>query len=209
MTTEERKRQRHHRALFVGLAGFLFVFFSLYFLNHIEFLKKENHSTKTKFDVVKANKKKKLNKKTPRKQAKRAKAKKMKPILDLDFAAGGVDLGIDVLGLGMRDSGLLSSSGDEVLTEDVVDSPPVVTHREPLVYPAEAIEKKQNGHVTLNILINKSGQVGKVKVVDSRPAGLFEQAALLAVKGWLFRPAELKGRAVSVWMKQKIQFKLD
>lgn len=203
------KGRKQLKALCVSMISAFLVIVSLYFLNHLDFVKKETQSKKASFDVVKAQKKKIPKKKIRPKPKKQSHAKKMKPILDLTMAAGGVDLGIDVLGLGMKDSQLLSGTGNEVLTEDVVDKAPIVTHREPMVYPEQALTDKVNGYVTINLLVDQRGRVEKIKIVDSQPVGLFDQSALQAVRNWIFQPAEFQGRTVAVWMKQKIEFKLN
>ncbi|MEM7646528.1 MAG: energy transducer TonB, partial [Pseudomonadota bacterium] len=134
--------------------------------------------------------------------------KSLKPKMDMAFAASGLDLGIDILGLSSADSRLLSQSGDSVMTEDVVDRLPQVQYREPIPYPESAKEKNLTGHVTLNLLINKEGEVDQVKLLDSQPEGIFDQAAMQAVKSWSFSPAEYKGQFVSVWVKQKLKFQV-
>lgn len=182
---------------------------SLYVLNHIDSFVQKSPVKKSRFDVVKKVKKTVAKKKAPPKKKKKKTTKTMKPLLDLNFAVGGLDLGIDALALGMGQSRLLSGSGNEVFTEDLVDQVPVVTHRDPLVYPEEAVEDKINGSVTLRILVKSTGRVGQVNVVNSEPQGLFDQSALAAVRSWVFQPAELKGKPVNVWMKQRIQFRLN
>ena len=123
--------------------------------------------------------------------------------------AGGLDLGVDILGLSAQDSGLLSQSGETAMTEDVVDQLPEVQYREPIAFPEQAKEKNINGHVTVNILVNKEGQVEKVKLLDSQPEGVFDQVTIAAVKNWNFSPAQYQGRIVSVWVKQKLKFQVN
>jgi protein TonB len=63
--------------------------------------------------------------------------------------------------------------------------------------------------VVLNVLITPSGQVEKVKILESSPPQIFDQVAVESVRLWQFEPAVYKGQAVRVWAKQKIGFDLS
>lgn len=152
----------------------------------------------------KSSKKFKKNK-SPEQQAER---KTLRPRLDLAFAGGGIDLGIDVLGLSAASSDLLSQSGG-AMTEDTVDRLPQIQYREPIPFPEFAKENNINGYVTLSILVNDKGSVEKVKLLDSQPEGVFDQIAMSSVRDWSFSPAEYQGRLVSVWVKQKLKFQVN
>ena len=62
--------------------------------------------------------------------------------------------------------------------------------------------------MTLRVLIGKSGRVEKVKVVDASPDGVFDEAAVSAVRTWQFEPALYRGEKVRVWAKQVVRFNL-
>lgn len=110
---------------------------------------------------------------------------------------------------GSLDDSLLGDTKDVVMTDDSVDVPPKPAQRTPMQYPPEARQKGVTGFVTVNLLINAQGQVEKVKVLESQPGGVFEDAAVKAVRGWRFQPAKYEGEAVKVWAKQKIRFNLS
>ena len=63
--------------------------------------------------------------------------------------------------------------------------------------------------MTVNILVNKEGSVDKVRLLDSQPEGVFDQVAIASVKTWSFSPAQYQGRAVAVWVKQKLKFQVN
>ncbi len=198
------------KPLLFAIFGFFFVMVLLNFMNgEVSFTKKKAVSS-VQFKTKKV-KKKSLNKikkkKVTKKKSRRAKS--LKPKMDLAFASTGLDLGIDILGLSAGDSKLLSQSGDTVMTEDVVDRLPQVQYREAIPYPPSAKENNVNGYVTVNILVNKSGDVDQVKLLDSAPEGVFDQVTLQAVRSWSFSPAEYKGQYVSVWVKQKLKFQVN
>lgn len=61
-------------------------------------------------------------------------------------------------------------------------------------YPDAAGEAR--GRVTVQFTIDAQGRVSDAKVVDSAPPGVFDSAALSAVKTWRYRPRRVDGRAV-------------
>lgn len=65
-----------------------------------------------------------------------------------------------------------------------------------VVYPETALAAGTRGVVTLRLLIDHEGSLRDASVTDSRPAGVFENAALEAVMALRFRPAMRNGVAV-------------
>lgn len=134
------------------------------------------------------------------------------PMVDLDTSLSGIDMGIpgvtaDDLG-SLRDD-LLGDTQDVVMTDDSVDQPPRPTRQTPLPYPSSARKQGVEGYVVLSLLISAAGEIEKVQVLESSPAGLFEDAAVQGVQGWRFDPAQYQGRNVRVWAKQRIRFDLS
>lgn len=58
------------------------------------------------------------------------------------------------------------------------------------VYPPELLSRHLAGSVTLSFDIGPQGQVTNPKVTSATPAGLFDAAALAAVKRWYFEPLD-------------------
>ncbi len=207
---DHNKSSIRFKALGISAFGFLFVVLLLNLMNGtVQFSKKKDVS-QVQFETKKI-KKKSMQKLQKRKVVKKRsnKVKSLKPKMNLAFANSGLDLGIDILGLSAGDSKLLSQQGETVMTEDTVDRLPEIQYREPIPYPESAKEKNLNGHVTINILVDKEGRVDQVKLLDSSPEGVFDQVALSAVKDWSFSPAEYKGQVVAVWVKQKLKFQVN
>jgi TonB family protein len=71
-------------------------------------------------------------------------------------------------------------------------------------YPRRALEAEKEGFVRLRITIGPDGSVIDAQVVDARPAGWFENAALSAVKRWRYQPS---GRTIQTDVE--IEFKLN
>ena len=79
-------------------------------------------------------------------------------------------------------------------------------------YPNRALNKNQEGWVEVNFSVNIKGEPININVKAAEPIGVFDDAALRAVKKWRFSPArnEETGRAVvSDPFTTRVAFKLD
>jgi len=88
-----------------------------------------------------------------------------------------------------------------------VKAPVAIVHADP-VYPEEARQAHISGFVIIEAIIDHTGAVKDIKVVKSLPHGLSE-AAVDAVRQWVFKPGTLNGEAVDVVFDFPIIFKLD
>lgn len=77
------------------------------------------------------------------------------------------------------------------------------------VYPREAARSRQNGWVEVEFTIGRDGSVSDVRVVDARPARVFNQAAQRAIQEWRFEPRMENGEPVASRMRQRFDFRLD
>ncbi|MBX3725795.1 MAG: energy transducer TonB [Xanthomonadales bacterium] len=77
------------------------------------------------------------------------------------------------------------------------------------VYPREAARSRQNGWVEVEFTIGRDGTVSDVRVVDARPARVFNQAAQRAIQEWRFEPRLENGEPVASRMRQRFDFRLD
>jgi protein TonB len=87
----------------------------------------------------------------------------------------------------------------------VIVSPTLVTRVEP-VYPAEALSARVQGIVIVEARIDTKGKVTDARVLRSIP--LLDQAALDAVKQWVYAPTCLNGAAIPVIAVVTVPFKL-
>jgi len=62
-----------------------------------------------------------------------------------------------------------------------------VKRREP-EFPKEAAQKGAFGYVTMRFLVNEAGKVSAIDTLDSYPKGLFDRAAVKAMKSWEYQP---------------------
>jgi TonB family protein len=88
-----------------------------------------------------------------------------------------------------------------------VKAPVAIVHVDP-VYPEEARRERISGIVILETIIDRHGVVKNVTVRKGLPHGLSE-AAVDAVKQWVFKPGTMNGEAVDVVFHLTINFKLE
>jgi len=81
--------------------------------------------------------------------------------------------------------------------------------RIPPRYPRSAARRNIEGVVRVAFTITKDGRVFNPKVLSASPVGVFEKAALKAVKKWKFNPKIINGQAVEQSAAQEITFKLS
>jgi TonB family protein len=78
-----------------------------------------------------------------------------------------------------------------------------------MVYPESAHLKKVEGYVRVEYDITVDGAVANPRVVESVPPGIFDEAALAAVRSWRFHPAMRDGKVIeSKGLVSRLDFKL-
>ncbi|MBS4097131.1 MAG: energy transducer TonB [Sulfuricella sp.] len=75
-------------------------------------------------------------------------------------------------------------------------------------FPDAAADAKVEGYVVLKLLIEDSGAVREVAVVEGNPPGVFDEAALQSFRNARFIPAQRNGRLVKSQMLVKVTFEL-
>lgn len=77
-------------------------------------------------------------------------------------------------------------------------------------YPSIAISRNIEGFVDVKFDITKIGTTKNITVVRAQPEGIFDRAAVNAVKRWRYRPKMEEGKAVAFpGMVQRISFKME
>lgn len=149
---------------------------------------------------------------TPKPKPKPRRLQPLTPLLGLNSQLGGIDVGLGDLGvgnLGDLDNNLLNANEGMVMSEDTVDQVPRATYQAAVTYPPRARAKGIEGYVVFSLLIDETGQIEQVKIIDAQPADLFNETATQAIQQWRFEPAKYKGKAVKTWAKQRIRFNLS
>lgn len=81
--------------------------------------------------------------------------------------------------------------------------------RIPPQYPSRAARRGIEGSVTVAFIITKKGSVRHPRVIDAHPPGIFNEAALRAIRRWRFKAKKVDGQWVAQRATQIIQFQLD
>lgn len=85
--------------------------------------------------------------------------------------------------------------------------PPQLQRRITPEYTDDALARKIEGKVILEVVILKSGRVGPARVVRSLDAGL-DGKAIAAVRQWTFVPGMFRGEPVDVLAEIEVEFRL-
>jgi protein TonB len=130
----------------------------------------------------------------------------------LSASLSGLDFGFsDGADLAMVDATnqLVGSLGGAVVDEAEVESAPQAIERNPPSFPARARALGQSGFVTVSFVVDLDGSTQDVNVVESSPPGVFDEAAIDAVRGWRFNPGQQEGAPVAVRARQTLRFELQ
>ena len=76
-------------------------------------------------------------------------------------------------------------------------------------YPPNAMAQRISGSVTLEYTVDIRGEPRDIHVVEATPPGVFDQAAITAVKRWRYAPMLVDGAAVDVpGVRTRVRFEL-
>lgn len=76
-------------------------------------------------------------------------------------------------------------------------------------YPADAAKNHVQGHVKLQFVITSQGEVAKIQVVESVPAGVFDAYAIKALQRWKYSPGCVDGQLAEFPQTETLTFSLD
>ena len=78
----------------------------------------------------------------------------------------------------------------------------------PPEFPSKALSQRLNGAVTVEYTVDASGDPRDVRVIEATPPGVFDHAAVAAVKRWHYDPVIANGAPVEVPVRTSIRFEL-
>lgn len=124
----------------------------------------------------------------------------------MQFQTGAVDSNVAQLSptvdVNSAMSGLNISAGSDRDTIPLVRVPPD--------YPVRAVNRGIEGWVLVEFTITGTGAVKDAKVVDAKPANIFNDAALKAISRWRYNPKIENGQPVErVGVRTIIRFDLE
>jgi protein TonB len=97
----------------------------------------------------------------------------------------------------------------EIFSQGDLDAAPKAKNVVMPEYPLLAKRANREGVVKLRLLVGRDGRVNEVEVLSAPDSLGFKEAAVAAVRKWVFEPPRVKGRPASVWIVQPIRFRLD
>jgi protein TonB len=78
----------------------------------------------------------------------------------------------------------------------------------PPEFPSKALAQRVSGTVTIEYIVDTNGDPRDVRVVEATPPGVFDKAAIAAVKHWHYEPVVANGSPVEVPVRTAIRFEL-
>jgi protein TonB len=78
----------------------------------------------------------------------------------------------------------------------------------PPEFPSKALAQRVSGTVTIEYIVDTNGDPRDVRVVEATPPGVFDHAAITAVKHWHYEPVVANGVPVEVPVRTAIRFEL-
>jgi protein TonB len=103
-------------------------------------------------------------------------------------------------------AGMMARTAEECRAGQYAEPEPY--YMTPPRYPQEAARGKTEGSVTVTMTVRANGLPDDMQVVESDPAGVFDGAALKAIKQWRFKPKCTDGEFVDSAQRYTLRFKL-
>ncbi len=76
-------------------------------------------------------------------------------------------------------------------------------------FPQSAREKNISGFVLVEVSVSSGGQPARIRILESQPPGVFDSAAMEALRSWVFEPAMSRGQPVASTVVQRVRFDLE
>ncbi len=90
-----------------------------------------------------------------------------------------------------------------------LDRPLIPLVKIPPIYPLRAKRMGIQGWVKVRFVVDEKGEVKDIKIIESKPKGVFESATINAVSKWKFSPGTVDGIPVKTLVEITIKFKLE
>jgi TonB family protein len=124
------------------------------------------------------------------------------------------DIGVDQSGTAALERDIVAAQNARAVRapdDDVVSaaSALLLTRSVKPNYPQAALERGTEGWVDLIFTVRTDGSIADVSVTAAEPAGIFEQAAMAAVRRWRYEPVRKEGRAVEQRARLRLRFSIE
>ncbi len=78
------------------------------------------------------------------------------------------------------------------------------------VYPRRALSRGIEGYVIVEFTVTKQGTTRDIRVVEAKPSGMFDRAAMQAAAKFKYKPRVVDGQAIEVpGVQNKITFEIE
>jgi TonB family protein len=121
------------------------------------------------------------------------------------------EIGVDEAGTAALERDIVAAQSANVKRADEVMSASqlMLTRYVKPTYPAFAQERGTGGWVEVVFTVRTDGTTTDISVAGAEPAGVFEQAAMAAVRRWRYEPMRRDGRAVEQRARVRISFSVE
>lgn len=124
-----------------------------------------------------------------------------KPEFDSSDVSQGVDIGAVDVNVDLNVGGIGGFSSDGEYLPIVKVAP---------VYPRRAQTRGIEGYVLLEFVVTRTGAVVDPVVIESKPPGIFDRAAMNAAVKFKYKPKVVNGEAIDVaGVRNRITFELE
>ena len=100
----------------------------------------------------------------------------------------------------------LAAGGTACGSDRGIERPRPLFNDSPVEYPLTLWDQGIEGSTLVRVLVNETGGVDSVVVVESSGHAAFDSAAVQGAKSMYFEPATRKGEPVRVWARVPVQF---
>jgi protein TonB len=124
-----------------------------------------------------------------------------KPDFDTSDVSQGIDIGAVDVNVDLNVGGIGGFSSDGEYLPIVKVAP---------VYPRRAQTRGIEGYVVLEFIVTKTGAVTNPVVIEAKPPGMFDSAAINAALKFKYKPKVVNGEAIDVaGVRNRITFELE
>ncbi len=102
----------------------------------------------------------------------------------------------------------ISEPENERSNDVVIEAVPLYRENPEPPYPRLAQKRGYEGTVILSVLVDEDGLVDNLWVFETSGYNILDNAALKAVKDWIFEPAKMGNKKIEMWVEVPVKFEL-
>ncbi|MBX2810756.1 MAG: energy transducer TonB [Myxococcales bacterium] len=195
---------RHITATIFAVAGTIVLGMALVIMNAKSHRPEEARQS-TSIDFVPQQKKKETKPPPPKPKPRPRPARSRQaptPSLATNLSGLGGGLAVfsaaDLAGLGNEVMGGADEVKDLVMTADTVDAKPDCSGQPLPIPPNQAVRRGITGKVKVRALVAVNGRLEGIRIIESEPKGIFDDAVTSRISTWNCDPATYSGQRVAM-----------